>query len=157
MHRDDLRRTPRLRVCCRADVRDRHGVWTAITEDVCARGCGLLTPKLPRVGSVLELIAEPLEVLAEAAWASDDRVGAIFLEHAVRAGALSPSEWIDEILEHGRVLGPEAIGAESPRVVPVVLRRGAGAHALGPRRAAQERAPRPEAGASVIALPVAHR
>ena len=42
---EELRRIPRVAVCCRVVVRDRYGVWTAVTEDFCVRGCQLLTAR----------------------------------------------------------------------------------------------------------------
>jgi hypothetical protein len=124
---DELRRTDRLGVCCRVDVRDRSGIWTAVTEDVCDRGCRVVTGKLPRVGSMLEmtltsdLFLEPLEVRGQTVWASSERVGIAFLQAAHRG--LTSSEWIARVIEHGRVgaPGPRAVGS-TPRVVPVVKR-----------------------------------
>lgn len=130
MHQDDLRRIHRLKVCCRADVRDRFGVWTAVTDDVCARGCRLVTAKSPRVGSALELtlssdlFSESLEVTAHVAWVSDQRVGVNFAD-ATRSGALSPAEWVEQLVAHGRVLGPEPVGSSGPRLVPAVRRPAA--------------------------------
>ncbi len=129
MPRDDLRRSQRMKVCCRVDVRDRLGVWSAVTEDFCARGCGIISAKLPRIGSVLELtfwsdlFPEPLDVIARTAWVSDRRVGVTFIATTPRNAGLSPAEWENRIVEHGRVPGPEPIGSEGPRVVPVLSRR----------------------------------
>jgi PilZ domain-containing protein len=135
---DELRRTDRLDVCCRVDVRDRFGVWNAVTEDVCDRGCKLVTAKLPRVGSMLEmtissdLFPESLEVLARTVWVSSNRIGVAFLEPA--DDGLTPSEWIARVVEHGRIgaPGPRALGA--PRVVPVVQRAGRAADLAGCER-----------------------
>ena len=164
MQRDDLRRIQRVKVCCRVDARDRFGVWTAVTEDLCAQGCGLVTPTLPRVGSMLELtlwsdlFPEPLEVSANAAWASDRRVGVTFVATESRLGRLSPADWIERIIEHGRVLGPEAVGSDVPRVVPVVVRRsGAAARGLEQRHAVHEGVTRVDPESGVLILPVAQR
>ncbi len=138
MHRDDLRRTQRVKVCCRVDVRDRFGCWTAVTDDVCARGCRLVTAKVPRIGTVLELtlssdlFPEVLVVTAHAAWVSDQRVGVNFVAEAARPGALSTAEWVERLIEHGRVMGPEPVGSAGPRLVPAI-RRPASLSAPGPR------------------------
>ncbi len=117
-----------MKVCCRVDVRDRTSVWTAVTDDFCARGCSLVTSRLPRIGATLELtlwsdlFPDPLHVVGTAAWVSDRRIGVTFVAGAPR-GRITPAEWGALLVEHGRVFGPEPVGAEAPRVVPVVLRR----------------------------------
>ncbi len=127
MREDELRRTPRVKVCCRVDVRDRFGIWTAVTEDVCGRGCRLVTTKVPRLGSLLDLtlssdlFSEVLEVTGYAAWVSDHRVGVNFAS-ASRSGGMSPADWVDELIQHARVLGPEPVGSTGPRLVPSVRR-----------------------------------
>lgn len=124
MPQDDLRRVPRVSVCCRVDVRDRHGVWTAVTEDICARGCRIVTQNQPRLGSLLtmtfssDLFPQELEVLGEAVWATSERIGVLFLESEVREGALSPAEWVERVIEHGLMPGP---AQTPPHVVPVVV------------------------------------
>ena len=136
MREDEQRRIPRVSVCCRIDVRDHFGVWTAVTDDVSARGCRIVTAKLPRVGSQLNLVIssdlfpESLEVTGEVAWVSEDHVGVSFLESAERGrhGAPSPADWVERVIEHGRVQGPEPLDSSVPRVVPVVARRSALAH-----------------------------
>jgi hypothetical protein len=55
-------------------------------------------------------------------------------------------------VEQGRVVGPEAIGAEIPRVVPVVERRPATVRTLDPR-ASQEFHARPDPDSGVVILP----
>ena len=127
MHEDELRRNQRVKVCCRVDVRDRFGVWTAVTDDVSARGCRLVTTKDPRVGSVLELtlssdlFPDVLEVTGYAAWVSDHCVGVNFAS-ASRTGGMSPAEWVDLLAQHAKVLGPEPVGSTGPRLAPSVRR-----------------------------------
>lgn len=125
MRQDELRRAPRVSVCCRVVVRERLGIWTAVTADIGARGCGVVTPKLPRLGSLLtmtlssDLFAPELEVIAETVWATTDRLGVLFVETVVRGGALLPPEWLVQVIERGRAPGPEDLVA---RVTPVILR-----------------------------------
>ncbi len=128
MHQDELRRIDRVRVCCRVDVCDRFGIWTAVTDDVCARGCRLVTIKSPRVGSLLnltlssDLFPETLEVAGSVAWVSDLGVGVSFAIGEARAHALSAKEWVDRLVEHGRVFGPEPVGSTGPRLAPALRR-----------------------------------
>ncbi len=141
MHRDELRRIQRVKVCCRVDVRDRFGVWTAVTEDVSPRGCRLVTAKLPRIGSALELrlssdlFSEVLEMTGHAAWVSDLRVGVDFVAGSSRIGRLSPAEWVERLVEQGKVLGPEPVGNAGPRLAPALRRTSSAARASGPPRA----------------------
>jgi hypothetical protein len=129
MTQDELRRAPRVKVCCRVDVRQRHGVWTAVTEDLSARGCRVVSSQLPRLGSRLlislssDLFPDELSTEGEVVWVSGEQLGIVFLEEAKRAGALSPAGWLQRVLEHGQPpeRGAHAVG---DRVVPVV-RRGA--------------------------------
>ncbi len=86
-----------------------------------------MTAKVPRVGAVLELtlssdlFPDVLQVTGCAAWVSDQRVGVDFAD-AATAGTLSPEEWVERVVEHGRVLGPELVGPGGPRLVPVIRR-----------------------------------
>ncbi len=145
MHEDELRRIPRVKVCCRVDVRDRFGIWTAVTDDVSARGCRLVTAKSPRTGSVLELslasdlFSEVLEVTGYAAWVSRHRVGVHFAS-ASRTGGISPAEWIDMLIEHAKVLGPEPVGSTGLRLVPTLRRppQFARPHRLPPKPALRD-------------------
>lgn len=136
---------------------DQFGVWTAVTEDVCPRGCRLLTSKLPRVGSLLaltlssDLFAEALEVGARVAWVSDQRVGVTFVDGSARPGGLSPTEWVERLTAHGRVLGPEPVGATGIRLVPAI-RRHQGARPFS--RPASP--PREGAADDVLAFPSQH-
>ncbi len=131
---DDLRRMTRHSVCCRVDVRDRFGLWTAVTEDVSDQGCRLVTAKQPRVGATLQLtlssdlFPESLEVDARTVWVTARCVGVAFDKPA--EGALTPSEWIARVVEYGRVEGAGARARGAPQIVPVVRRGRA-----GPRRA----------------------
>ncbi len=160
MHQDDLRRIQRVRVCCRVDVCDRFGVWTAITEDVCSRGCRLVTSKSPRIGSLIELrlssdlIAEALEIAASVAWVSEHRVGVSFVVADVRPRALSADEWVERIVEHGKVLGPEPVGSTGPRLAPA-LRRPLSAPRVSARPPLVAAADAPDAGDALV-LPFQH-
>ncbi len=125
-HQDELRRAPRVRVCCRADVRQAHGVLSAVTVDLSARGCRLVTAQLPRLGACVplrlssDLFPEELDTVGEVVWVDGEQVGVLFHEEATRRGSLSPSEWLEEILEHGRAPGPAGRRAGPDHVVPVV-------------------------------------
>jgi hypothetical protein len=159
MHQDELRRIARVRVCCRVDVSDRFGIWTAVTEDICARGCRLLTVKSPRVGSLLELtlssdlIPETLEIAASVAWTSDHGVGVNFVAGDARPRALSADEWVERLVEHGKVWGPEPVGSAGPRLAPA-LRRSLSA----PRAITRPPPAAPEAadGDDALVLPFQH-
>jgi hypothetical protein len=121
----DLRRIPRVSVCARAVVQDRYGVWTGVTDDICARGCQIVTNRLLRVGAGVQitlssdLFPDELEVRAQVVWSAPDRLGLIFLETTSRAGAIAPEAWMEKVLEHG------ATDGAAPRLVPSV-HRGAG-------------------------------
>ncbi len=117
---------PRVSVCCRVVVRDRHGVWTAVTDDLCARGCQIVTSRLLRAGTRLHVTLssdqfwEELHTVGKVAWATADRLGIIFVEGESAGGALSPVAWLDKVLEHGEM--PES--ATTGRVAPSVQRSG---------------------------------
>lgn len=121
---DDMRRNPRLAVCCRAVVHDRYGVWTGVTDSVSARGCRIVTQRMLRAGSSLsltlssDLFPQDLDVGGHAVWASCDRVAVIF-SSAPRPGSLSPAEWFSRLLEVGA-------SDSASRVVPSI-------RAVGPR------------------------
>ena len=139
---EELRRIKRLRFCCRAVARDRYGVWTAVTEDLSARGCRIVTKRLLRPGSQIvlalssDLFEEELEVGAEVVWTSRDALGVAF--RGEEAGArprrgrgrdtLSPERWLHKLLEQGSTQG-----SGPPRVVPSLARRAAIREALRPR------------------------
>lgn len=123
---DELRRTPRVHVCCRVDVRQAHAVWSAVTEDLSARGCRLVTARQPGLGTRVplrlssDLFPEELDTVGEVVWVHRRQVGVLFLEGAEREGSLSAARWLEQVLEHGRSLAPAACGAEPDHVVPVV-------------------------------------
>jgi hypothetical protein len=120
---EDLRRVVRVNVCCRVAARDRYGLWTAVTEDVCARGCRIVTPRLLRPGSPLtvtlstDLFDEELDAAAEAMWATPTLLGILFVAPTPRRGALSPEAWIDKLVAHATVPG-----ALPSRLAPSVAR-----------------------------------
>jgi hypothetical protein len=118
---EDLRRIDRIHVCCRVEVQDRYGVWTAVTEDICSRGCRILTPRMLRPGTPLtlrlssDLFPEELEAEAQAVWSTPERLGVMFLDSAAENGnGLSPEAWVRMVVEHGSSPGSPS------RVVPVV-------------------------------------
>jgi hypothetical protein len=120
---EDLRRIPRISVCCHVVVRDRYGIWTAVTDDLCARGCQIVTQRQLRPGSTLhltiasDLFVEELDVLAQAAWTTPHRLGVLFVGPGDRT-ALSPQAFVDLVLEHGEM----ADSATTWRLVPSVQR-----------------------------------
>jgi hypothetical protein len=131
---EELRRIPRLSVCCRVMVNDRYGVWSAVTENISARGCRIVSSRLLRRGTRVQitfssdLFPDDLEATGEVAWATGERLGVVFVDGATRAGARSPAAWLNKVLEHGAT-------PDSPithRVVPSVSRRPAPAPAPEP-------------------------
>ena len=122
--REELRRIHRLNVCCRVMVSDRYGVWSAVTENLSARGCRVVTSRLLRRGTRIQmtfssdLFPEDLEATGEVAWSTGERLGVIFVEGATRAGARSPAAWLNKVLEHGAT--PDS--PTTHRVVPSVSR-----------------------------------
>lgn len=142
MHEDELRRAPRVRVCCRVDVQHPHGVWSAVTVDLSARGCRLATGQLPRLGSRLpmrlssDLFPEELATVGEVVWVGGDQLGVLFLEEARRRGSLSPTAWLEQVLEHGGSFKTAGTPSTPGHVVPVVheLPRKDAAIPLHPRR-----------------------
>jgi hypothetical protein len=121
---DDLRKILRVTVCCRAVVNDRYGVWTAVTENVSARGCLLVTGRLLRAGTVVgvelssDLFPEELKASGEVMWSSHERMGVGFTGFDARPGALSAEAWLDKVIEFGEV----ADSSSAWRVVPFVDR-----------------------------------
>lgn len=73
----EQRRFARLPSRCRAWVRDRYGVWDAVTEDVSPRGCRIVTPRRQSVGTLVRLtllaeaLGEPLIVSGQIVWVED--------------------------------------------------------------------------------------
>lgn len=145
---EDLRRTPRVGVCCRAVVHDRYGLWTGVTVDVSASGCRIVSPRLLRAGSRVivtlssDLFADELEMVGEAVWATSEHV-AVSFSRPTRAAALTPGEWFEKVLEAGATAGSSpvvpALGVPPPRAI-----------ALAPRGAQPSAsAARPPAGAHV--------
>lgn len=112
---EELRRSPRVRVCCRVEVRQPYRVWTAVTEDLSARGCGIVTAETPRLGSRLavrlssDLFTEELSATGEVVWASGERIGVLFLDEARAPGATAPNAWLRHVLEHGCDGGSRAV------------------------------------------------
>lgn len=120
---EEMRRIERVSVCCRASVRDRYGVWTAVTEDASTRGCRISSSRLLRAGTVIhvtlssDLFHEELEAVSQVVWATPDRLGVAFLDPIVRRGLLPPQDWIAKVVEHGATPG-----SLTPTIVPVVRR-----------------------------------
>jgi len=119
---EDLRRIERFSVCCRAVVRDRYGVWTGVTYDIGSRGCGIVTSRQLRPGTLVhltlssDLFMEELEVVAKVAWVAPEQLGMVFVESERPGGALSPSAWLDLMLAHGA----QPDYAVTHRIVPCV-------------------------------------
>lgn len=119
---EDLRRIPRVSVCCRVVVSDRYGIWTAITDDLCERGCQLVTQRLLRPGTLVhltlasDLFPEELEVVGRTVWTAADRLGVLF--DAVDPGGFTPRAFLDKVLEHGEL--PDS--TTTWRLVPSVQR-----------------------------------
>jgi hypothetical protein len=136
---EDLRRTERIAVCCRAVVRDRYGTWTAVTHDVATRGCQIVTSRQLRPGARVhltlssDLFAEDLDVAAEVVWVGPQRLALAFLEASRRPGALTPSAWVALVLAHG---APPAGAGRTVPFVQRVERRAPARHAQGPAVAA---------------------
>lgn len=139
---EDTRRYPRLRARCRVLVRDRYGVWEALTEDLGPRGCRIVTPRPQTVGALVGLVVESdalpdkLEVTGQVVWAVRDqpsRAGISFAGAASGPGAQNPAAWFAALaaadraaqLEPGDAIllpppgGLEiAVGAEEPEDAP---------------------------------------
>jgi PilZ domain-containing protein len=128
---DELRRAPRVRVCCRVDVRQPHGVWSAVTGDLSARGCRIVTSQLPRLGTLLslrlssDLFAEDLYTTGEVTRVRDEEVGVQFVDRSGRNGAMTVADWVRRVLDEGSADAAElaSTGAAIPeRVTPVVTK-----------------------------------
>jgi hypothetical protein len=120
---EDLRRIARVSVCCRVAVRDRYGLWTAVTDDLCDRGCQIVTQRLLRPGTTLhltlssDLFPEELHVIGRTVWSAADRLGVVFEASGDRAG-VTPQQFLEWVLENGEM--PDSTG--SCRLVPSVQR-----------------------------------
>lgn len=123
---EDLRRITRVCVCCRVVVRDRYGVWTAVTEDVSARGCQVVSTRLLRSGTLLELTLasdlfhEELVVTGEVVWATPTRLGVAFV--GAVDGSLAPEAWLAKVIEHGEIPDSTTSWRVAPSVVPAASR-----------------------------------
>jgi hypothetical protein len=115
-------------------VRDRYGVWSAVTEDLSTRGCGIVTSRLLRPGTFLrmtfssDLFHEDHEACGVAAWSSGERLGVVFSEAPIAAGAGSLSAWLKKVVEHGAMPDSSTTFRVAPSVqrvaaVPVRLAR----------------------------------
>lgn len=118
---EDLRRITRVTVCCRAAVRDRYGVWVAVTEDVSARGCQIVTTRLLRPGSILDLslqsdlFDDELETAGEVVWSTPSRLGVAFVG---TNPAVTPESWLRKVIEHGEIPESGSTWRVAPSVVP---------------------------------------
>lgn len=125
---EELRRITRVTVCCRVVVRDRYGVWTAVTDDLSSRGCRLVTPRLLRPGTLLnltlssDLFPEELEVMGETVWATSDRLGVAFVGVMPRPGSISEPEWLAKVVEHGEIPESGTTWRVAPSVTPAAAR-----------------------------------
>lgn len=140
---EDLRRARRVCVCCRVDVLQAGGVWTAVTEDLGARGCRIVTAREPRVGTAVRLrigadvLDDELEVTGRVAWSGGGRAGLVFANHP---SAASPAAWVERLARADpptlRVRAP--LGEEPASIAEARARRTHrdGARELpGPRQA----------------------
>jgi hypothetical protein len=122
---EDLRRITRVCVCCRVVVRDRYGVWSAVTDDASVRGCQIVTTRLLRSGTILELtlasdlFPDELEVTGEVVWATPTRLGVAFVG---TVGALTPAAWLAKVIEHGEIEDSSSTWRVAPSVVPASVR-----------------------------------
>ena len=102
METEELRRGPRVSTCCRVDVRERGSVWTAVTEDVCSRGCRVVSARDPRVGTAVTLTISTdafdaeLEIEGEVVWARDGRVGIVFVGPTERT-SITPAAFVTRL------------------------------------------------------------
>jgi hypothetical protein len=124
---DELRRTERVSLCCRADVRDRFGLWTGVTEDVSARGCRIYSARQLRHGSTVhitlssDLFPIELELEGQVVWSSGERLAIAFSERPVRPGAVMPARWLEQaIVHHGT---PFSLAEVVPSIRSVRVRR----------------------------------
>jgi hypothetical protein len=123
---EDLRRITRVCVCCRVVVRDRYGVWTAVTEDISVRGCQIVTTRLLRCGTILELTLESdlfdeeLAITGEVVWATPTRLGVAFVGSA--GEALTPDAWLAKVIEHGAIPESSSTWRVAPSVLPAAAR-----------------------------------
>ena len=121
---EDLRRIARVSVCCRVAVRDRYGLWTAVTDDLCDRGCQIVTQRLLRPGTTLhltissDLFPEELDVVGRTVWSGADRLGVVFDGPGDRA-VVTPQQFLERVLENGET--PDS--TTTSRLVPSVQRR----------------------------------
>jgi hypothetical protein len=117
------RRAPRAPARCRAAVVTPAGAFEAETEDVGARGCQVVSPKLVKKGDPVRVtlsadrVPEELRVAGKAAWVSAQppwRVGIAFGEAHVHAGEL----WFERLVAASPGLGafrrvPEKISLDA--------------------------------------------
>jgi hypothetical protein len=132
---EELRRSARVSVCCRVEVRQPHGVWTAVTQDLSPRGCRVSSAQTPRLGARLrltlssDLFPDELTTLGEVVWVSGAQLGILFVEEKRRRGALSPAEWVRRVMQHGAAQEGGAAAAPE-RVLPVVSALSQGGAAI---------------------------
>jgi PilZ domain-containing protein len=126
---DELRRVQRFRACCRVDVRQRYCAWSAVTDELSARGCRLLTRQLPRLGSTLDmtlstdLFSDDLETEGEVVWIESGRMGVRFRDRReqLRGRLLAAPDWVEKVLARGWSPGP---GGE--HIVPAIIETAPG-------------------------------
>ncbi len=99
---ENPRRTPRAPVRCRVRISQPGGPADSTTEDIGARGCQLILPQAPGLGSVLGLalsgpgLAVPLRVDGRVAWVSrlaPFRVGIAYAAESLAQAA----RWMEEL------------------------------------------------------------
>jgi len=115
------RRAPRAPARCRATVISPAGAFDAETEDISARGCQVVSPKLVKKRDALALVIrsakvpEPLSVSGKVAWVSGQppwRIGIAFDDGHVAAA----ERWFEKL-----VAGHPGLGAfrRVPEKIPV--------------------------------------
>jgi hypothetical protein len=105
------RRSPRAPARCRVGVVSGQGTFEAVTEDVGAHGCQLVSPRLVRKGEPVQLelahgaLKEPLRLAGRVAWASERapwRLGIAFDESAHE----DSTRWFERLLTSVPGLAP---------------------------------------------------
>ena len=114
-----------MKVCCRVMVRDRYGVWTAVTDNLSSRGCCITTRRLLRAGTRLKItlssdqLSEDLELNGTVAWTTDVTLGVNFDDGSNGSSVGAVAAWLDELIK----VGETADFLTTHRVVPSVSRK----------------------------------
>ena len=120
------RRSPRVPLRCRVEVRDRFAAWSAETEDVSPLGCQLVTPRLVAAGRTLRLdirctpLGRDVRAVGRVVWSkarSPVRLGVEFDAPRTDVG------WFDQLLRVNPLLerAMRRAPARLPRASPLFL------------------------------------